>query len=229
MPDKSSQTDASRIPLRSLETLDAGEFRQWLDGSVASQQHGEDADVPCGECNSCCKSFYFIHITPNDQAALGAIPQELLFDAPGLPPGHFVMGYNEHGECPMLHNDRCSIYAARPQTCRAYDCRVFTATGIAPGETDKELVARQTVRWRFSHADATSRSLHNQVQRAATWLVDGNNPHVPDDFVPGNSTQQAVLALQLHSLFTEDQPAHARLTREFADEALSLARRKRGN
>ena len=139
---------ADTIP---LQPVDAGDFATWLEGTHSTQLEGKDADVPCGDCNGCCKSFYFIHITPQDSDALRVIPRELLVAAPGLPPGHFVMGYNDQGHCPMLRDDRCSIYMDRPQTCRAYDCRIFTASDMQPGETDKALVSERTARWVFDY------------------------------------------------------------------------------
>ena len=76
-----------------------------------------EAKVPCAGCTACCRSGYFIHVEPDEQAALAAIPAELLFPAPGLPAGHHVMGYGADGACPMLVEDACSIYAERPRAC----------------------------------------------------------------------------------------------------------------
>ena len=36
----------------------------------------------------------------------------------------------------MLVDGRCSIYEHRPRTCRTYDCRIFTATGLDVGAND---------------------------------------------------------------------------------------------
>lgn len=90
--------------------------------------------MPCGDCTACCTSSQFIHIAPDETETLGHIPDELLFDAPGFPAGHVVLGYDENGHCPMLVDGACSIYAHRPRTCRTYDCRIFPATGIDLGD-----------------------------------------------------------------------------------------------
>lgn len=222
-PSAHSSTTAQHIPVR---TINAGEFGQWLQASNATQVQGADADVPCGACNGCCKSFYFIHITPADTEALKAIPQALLFSAPGLPKGHFVMGYNEQGHCPMLVDDRCSIYFDRPQTCRAYDCRIFSAAGMPPGETDKALVTQRTEHWAFTYASDTSREQHAAVKAAAVWLRAANNDDnskLPAGFIPSNSTQLAVLALQIHSLFDIAEIRSDTTTQEFADRVVALA------
>lgn len=217
-----------RIPLHNEAThkYAAGEFTNWLQGTHATQVQGADADVPCGTCNGCCKSFYFIHITPEDTPALNAIPQELLFAAPGLPEGHFVMGYNDQGHCPMLINDRCSIYFDRPQTCRAYDCRIFAAANMAPGETDKALVMQRTELWEFSFTDPQSRDQQSAVAAAARWLQQeqtNTKTHLPAGFVPSNSTQLAVLALQVHSLFLPTNASNDTDSQTFADRLVALA------
>ncbi len=63
----------------------------------------------------------FVHIKPDETQTLRRIPRALLFPAPGLPKGHRVMGYDDRGYCPMLVDDKCSIYEDRPQACRTYD------------------------------------------------------------------------------------------------------------
>jgi Fe-S-cluster containining protein len=88
-------------------------------------------DVPCGGCVACCTSSQFVLVEPGDIAARAAIPAELLVPAPGLA-DHLLMGHDERGRCPMLVDGACSIYEARPRTCRTYDCRVFTASGVRP-------------------------------------------------------------------------------------------------
>src|SRR5664280_1492290 len=108
--------------------LDAGDFSPWL-ASINGALRGEHgSDVPCGDCTACCTSSQFIHIEPDELDTLAQVPSELLFPAPRLPDGHVLMGYDERGHCPMLVDDRCSIYEHRPRTFRVYDCRVFAAS-----------------------------------------------------------------------------------------------------
>ena len=145
--------------------LPAGDFASWL-VTVRGAIRGEGgSDVPCGGCTACCRSSQFVHIGPDETDALAHIPAELLFAAPGRPAGHVVLGYDSRGHCPMLVDDRCSIYDHRPQTCRAYDCRVFAATAIE--NDDKPLIARQARRWQFSYATEADRAEHDRLQAAA--------------------------------------------------------------
>jgi len=143
-----------------------------------------------------------------------------------LPDGHFVMGYNEHGHCPMLQDNRCTIYNARPQTCRAYDCRIFTASDMPPGETDKAPVSERTARWAFDYKTTADRNEQQNIARAAHWLVtERDNPEsrLPTQFIPSNSTQLAVLAIELRELFTEELSALKYAGKAHADACVALS------
>jgi Fe-S-cluster containining protein len=155
-----------------LDAISAGEFSEWLQTAQPAVTHNLASDVPCGQCNACCRASYFIHVAPQDVAAKAVIPSELLFAAPGAPPGHQIMGFDEQGQCPMLKNDQCSIYAARPSTCRSYDCRVFAAADIAAGGAEKADVNARVLRWQFSHADIQARLAHAAVQKVAQVVKD---------------------------------------------------------
>jgi Fe-S-cluster containining protein len=146
--------------------VDAGGFSSWLDDTLRGLADGRGIDVPCGTCTACCRSSYFIHVEPDEVETLRRIPKALRFPAPGLPEGHVVLGYDEQGCCPMLVDDRCSIYEHRPRTCRTYDCRVFPATGVSP-EDDKPLVAARASRWQFAMPTDDDRAEHDALREVA--------------------------------------------------------------
>ena len=180
--------------------IDAGPFSSWLAHVGRAIEDGEASDVPCGACTACCTSSQFVHIAPDETATLARVPSELTFPAPGLPPGHVLLGYDEHGRCPMLVDGACSIYADRPRTCRTYDCRVFPATGLAPDGEDKAAIAQRSGRWRFTVASDADHARLGAVRAAARFLHD----HVDDlaDLAPPTSpTQRAVLAIEIHGAF----------------------------
>ncbi|MBI3797512.1 MAG: YkgJ family cysteine cluster protein [Deltaproteobacteria bacterium] len=156
--------------------------------------------MPCGECNACCRSFYFIHIRPEETQTLARIPRELLFAAPGLPEGHVLLGYDENGHCPMLIDNKCSIYAYRPLTCRTYDCRIFPAAGLAAGDDDKALITQQIRRWQFSFPTKLDHNQQAAVQAAARFLRQ-RAECFPAGVIPSNSTQLAILALKVYDVF----------------------------
>jgi Fe-S-cluster containining protein len=151
----------------------AGEFTAWL-GELAAALGGEgDTDVACGSCVACCSSGQFVHIGPDEADALAHIPADLLFPAPRMPKGNVLLGYDQHGRCPMLGEHGCTIYAHRPRTCRTYDCRVFPATGLLPDEPEKAAIAARAAEWEFTHADATSVTQHEQLRAIAAGLPSG--------------------------------------------------------
>ncbi|MBK7760027.1 MAG: YkgJ family cysteine cluster protein, partial [Deltaproteobacteria bacterium] len=148
-----------------------------------------------GDCTACCTSSYFIHVRPDDKAALARIPKKLLFAAPGLPKGHKVMGFDQRGHCPMLVDGRCSIYDDRPRTCRTYDCRVFAATGLLAGEADKARINAQAARWRFEGGDEEDTRGLEAARRAAAGL---SRLASRGEDLPRHPSQLALLALRLH-------------------------------
>ena len=166
----------------------AGDFGSWLRDMRAALRGERGADVPCNGCTACCTSSQFVHIGPDEADTLAHIPAELLFPAPGLPRGHVLMGYDERGHCPMLVENRCSIYEHRPRTCRTYDCRVFPAAGLTVA---KPQIARQAGRWRFSFPTQADRDQYDSVRAAATTMREQ-----PD--TPANVTQLAVQAIEEH-------------------------------
>src|SRR3954449_1100621 len=128
----------ARRPRRSRPTfadgdLPAGRFSTWLATMRAALADGTGSDVPCGGCTACCRASQFVLVGPDERDTLAHIPPELLFDAPLMPPGHVVLGYDHAGRCPLLGEAGCSIYEHRPRACRTYDCRVLPAAGDQPG------------------------------------------------------------------------------------------------
>ena len=152
--------------------LPAGPFAPWLRGMEAALRGEADADVPCGACTACCTSSQFVHIGPDEADTLARIPAALLFPAPRMPRGHVLLGYDERGHCPMLADGGCSIYEHRPRTCRTYDCRIFTATGLAvdDGDPAKAGIARQARRWAFTCPTDDDRRRHAAVRSAVATL-----------------------------------------------------------
>lgn len=128
----------------------------------------------------------FVHIGPEETETIRRIPRALLFPAPGRPKGHFVLGYDERGHCPMLVDERCSIYDHRPRTCREYDCRVFAATGVVPDQPD---IAQRAAEWEFEHDTG-------ECHRAAEFLREKR-------LVPRNPADFAMLAVKVSKLFAE--------------------------
>jgi Fe-S-cluster containining protein len=127
--------------------LAAGEFGAWLDGFRASLRDGTPVE-------------------PDEADALAFIPAESLVPMPGEP-ARRVLAHDASGRCSQLADLGCAVYAHRPRACRAYDCRIFPATGVRP---DGPLIADQTDRWRFSYASGAARERHDAVRMAAVVL-----------------------------------------------------------
>ncbi len=180
----------------------AGPFSHWLDSTRTAHRERSGVEVACGECIACCTSSQFIHIEPDEIETLARIPAELLYEAPGLPQGHLLMGYDEDGHCPMLVEGRCSVYDSRPRTCRTYDCRVFAATGVSLSGSAKAAIAERVEQWEFSYSTNEDSVTQAAVKASAAFLVErvGQFESVA---IPEDPTPLAVLALAIHDVFIE--------------------------
>jgi len=188
-------------------TTAAGPFAAWRAGVLGALSSGGDVDVPCGSCTACCRASYFIHVEPDEVETLRRIPKALQFPAPGRPRGHVVLGYDERGHCPMLVDDRCSIYEHRPRTCRQYDCRVFAATGVDATDDGKVEVAARAARWKFDHPTERDQREHDASGAAAVFLR-AHREVVPPEVAPRTSADLAVLALRAAVAFvSDDEPS----------------------
>ncbi|MBK9177984.1 MAG: YkgJ family cysteine cluster protein [Acidimicrobiales bacterium] len=206
-------TDDDTIGERDLA---AGDFSSWMIDVQGAIRGERGSEVPCDGCTACCTSSQFIHIGPEETGTLARIPVGLLFSAPGLPRGHVLLGYDKRGHCPILIDDRCSIYEHRPRTCRTYDCRVFPAAGLDIDDDDKALIARRARRWQFGFPTRADRDRHDAVRAAATFLRDRSDL-LPDRTVPTNTTQLAVLAIEVHDAFLRRDEQTGRTTVVDAD------------
>lgn len=179
--------------------LPAGQLGPWLDATRRSAAGEADADVPCDGCTACCRASYFVHIEPDEVDTLRRIPAALRFPAPGRPKGHVLLGYDERGHCPMLVDDRCSIYEDRPRTCRAFDCRVFPAAGLSPEGAHEVEIAQRARRWRFDLTAADDLARAEAVQDAARFLTD--HAGELEGLVPHRAGDLAVAAIRVHEHF----------------------------
>ena len=215
-----------------MAELDAGEFGAWVIGMQAALRGRQDSDVPCGTCTGCCTSSQFVHIGPDESDALAHIPSALLFPAPMMPKGNMLLGYDERGHCPMLVDNACSIYEHRPRTCRTYDCRVFSAAGVALDDADKAAIAERATQWQFSHPTPADRVRHDAVRSAAVFLRDRRST-ADGRLIATAPTPLAVFAVRVHDAFVHQDPVTGRLEAAEPDDAtvqaaLTVAQRDAG-
>ena len=179
--------------------IDAGDFCDWLESFIQTMKGTGGGSVPCGDCVACCTSSKFILIRPTDIEALQSIPREIMFPAPGLSKGYFLLGYDENGYCPMFKNGKCSIYDIRPETCRQYDCRVLAAAG-ASIDNESSSIAKRITMWSFSYTKFESKELSKAVKLAMVFLK--KNVHLfPPGFLPESEPQIAAMAIRVHGEF----------------------------
>lgn len=204
------------------DDVDAGPFAHWLEQARAALRGEGGTDVPCGDCVGCCTSSYYIPLRPDDTEALKKAPASLLHSAPGMAPGHKMMGYLEDGTCPMLESGKCSIYQHRPQTCRDYDCRIFAAAGIDAGGPDKSVINQRVRSWRFTFPAEADRLAYDAVRSAAAF-IRANKASFPGSRAPTAPTGIAVLAIKAHGVFL-DPNIQAKNDAEIASSIIAASR-----
>jgi|SRR5882672_2168478 len=180
--------------------LPAGSFSEWLRAMGDALGGSAGMDVACGDCVGCCTSSYFIKVRAHETRALAAIPAEHVSPVPGRTNGDQHMGYLPNGHCPMFGDGGCTIYQDRPETCRTYDCRVFTATGMKAGGDDKSVINERVASWRFDYPapqdDAEQRAL-----LAAANFIRQHPIRFPNGRVPSRPSEVAVLAVKAYRVF----------------------------
>jgi len=137
------------------------------------------------------------------------------------------MGYDSNGLCPMLSDGKCSIYANRPQTCRSYDCRVFTAAGIAAGNDAKKVINQRIKRWKFGYPTEQDRLEHLAVQAVAIFVRE-HAQCFPGGRVPTDPVQLAILGVKAYDVFLSRSngkvPGHTRSDRDIANAVVEACR-----
>ena len=181
--------------------LPAGDFSSWLRDIRNAFILESGTEVDCGECIACCSSSQFIHVNPREMLTLGLIRKEMLVAAPGYPKGHVLLGYDRNGYCPMMINEKCSIYEHRPLTCRSYDCRVFVAAGISAGDNAPRITER-IKRWKFTYPTEHDHDEHGAVRAAANFIAI-HAACFPGGKTPALPTQLAVLAIKVYDVFLD--------------------------
>ncbi len=191
------------------ETIPAGPFSAWLRAMRAALAGNTGMDVACGDCRGCCTSSYFIKVRAHEKAALEQIGAENLRPVPGVTDGSMLMGFDTRGHCFMFAGGGCSIYSNRPETCRTYDCRVFTAAGMNAGP-DRSEINDRIASWRFEYPSARDLDEHRAVTAAANYI----RQHVirfPGGRVPSRPAEVAVLAVKSYQVFLDPPPSDAEI------------------
>jgi uncharacterized protein len=183
-----------------VSDLPAGNFSHWLREMRTALSGDGGMDVACGDCVGCCTSSYYIKVRAHETRALAAIDPSH-FEPEPTRAGDRLMGFDANGHCPMYRGG-CTIYADRPETCRAYDCRVFAAAGIAAGDEDKSVINERVARWRFEYPSDVDRAEHAAVRAAANYLRQ-HPVRFPNGRVPSRPADIAVLAVKTYRVFLD--------------------------
>jgi len=188
----------------------AGPFSEWLRAMRAALAGSSAMDVACGDCRGCCTSSYFIKVRAHEAATIEKIGADKLRAAPGSTRGDLLMGYDAQGHCHMFANGGCSIYQHRPETCRTYDCRVFTAAGMNAGP-DRSVINERIASWQFEYPTPRDTQEHRAVTAAANYLRQ-HPVRFPGGHVPSRASEIAVLAVKSYEVFMDKPETDAEIS-----------------
>ena len=177
----------------------AGPFSDWLRAMRTALAGRAGMDVACGDCRGCCTSSYFIKVRAHETTTIERIGADNLRPVPGAGDGGQLMGFDAQGHCLMFANGGCSIYAHRPETCRTYDCRVFTAAGMNAGP-DRSEINERIASWQFDHPATRDHEEHRAVTEAANFMRQ-HPVRFPGGRVPSRPSEIAVLAVKSYQVF----------------------------
>lgn len=127
--------------------------------------------VPCGSCVACCRSDFPVPLTKEECRRFPSMLDEIT--------GRRVL-QRVGRDCIMFdaEQNRCSVYADRPQTCRIYDCRQQYLAGMR--NTGKGLEINERVeQWRTEARDNLDLGIIWVVwSQCRKWLQMTNVPDV---------------------------------------------------
>jgi Fe-S-cluster containining protein len=217
---ESFSENQKKAPTEHPDVHPAGSFLEWKHEFLTSLNTEKGSVVACGPCRGCCQSGYFIAIDAHEKSSLDAIPNALKIPSPGGPRGQVVLPFDEKGRCPMLEKSGCTIYEARPNTCRRYDCRLFAAAGITAGGADKQEINERIKQWEFSYATSADSESHAAVKAAADFIR--NHSHAfPGKRIPESPSQLALAALHAYALFLPGGQAESLSEKDLAKAVIA--------
>lgn len=139
---------------KTYQTRYGGRLGTFLDKVAFNRE----ASVPCQGCNQCCYHGR-VDVYPDKESAenlahLDVVPH---------PDGGFALRKREDGGCVHLGSGgECTVYHHRPNACRFYDCRVFSALGLVDTYDNN----RNSPAWVFD-APTTEERIANMALRLA--------------------------------------------------------------
>jgi hypothetical protein len=149
-------------------------------------------DVPCGTCNACCRSpKLHVDLRPEERADWpDAVPLDDGWALPKKP----------DGSCAKLIDGKCSVYARRPISCRAYDCRLALLSGMIPG--DDPIMRKAITQWEGFAIKTAEDHIYHLAARLA--VMDGG--------VPENCDHAIRKVMRLDKYLSRAKELDARLT-----------------
>jgi Fe-S-cluster containining protein len=125
---------------------DGGDVEAYLD----RWGRNERPPVPCNGCPTCCYHQH-VDVYPDQERPEDLPHMSIEKDEAG----RSWLRKRPDGACIHLGDGGCAIYEHRPQSCRKYDCRIYSLFGVLDGMDGD----RYTPAWAFRQETLRSRIL----------------------------------------------------------------------
>jgi hypothetical protein len=165
-----AQERQATVDEQPLASLDAGRPAVWYAQRVITKTVTGEANVPCGTCTACCRTYNAVVLQPDEPTeGLKLVPgtRQLQKQADGMRCVH------------LMADGKCEVYARRPRACRDYDCRTWYFAGVMPpaDEENIEPLRRAIRRWR-THIETEDDALILYAMRRAAAALRQANPRI---------------------------------------------------
>jgi hypothetical protein len=167
MDERDKQAAGDEPPLASL---DAGRPAVWYAQRVITKTVTGEANVPCGTCTACCRTYNAVVLQPDEPTeGLKLVPgkRQLQKQADGMRCVH------------LMADGKCEVYERRPRACRDYDCRTWYFAGVMPPADDDKVepLRRAIRRWR-THIETEDDALILYAMRRAAAALRQADPGI---------------------------------------------------
>ena len=172
----------------------AGPFSEWLRPCAPHSPATAAWTWPVATASAAAPrriSSRFAHTRPRALERIGA---DNLRPVPGASNGSHAHGIRRPRSLLHVRERRMLYLPHRPETCRTYDCRVFTAAGMNAGP-DKSVINERIASWRFEYPSPRDHEEHRAVTAAANFIRQ-HPIRFPGGHVPSRPSEIAVLAVK---------------------------------
>ena len=182
-------------------------FAAWLSSAVATLEDDEPAEVPCGECNACCRTHHYIHVRPEEKRARARLPASVAVPGAGTAAG--LPGDRAGRRRLLPAADRRPLHGLRGPAARLPHLRLPGVRGDRRRRRTGPTSRRRCGAGGSATRRRTTTSGRAAVLAAASFVRE-HPESMASDVARLQPIRVATLAVAVHALFLDDAVVGAR-------------------